>query len=111
MCDMNQLVLVTYVQSTLICDLTPTFMQEMLLEVGCCVVVVIDKGSNFNRDFQEMCRILKITLHVIARANHQGLAIEQSHRFLNTSITRSTKYMQHTNTSVVIPANHLTIYA
>jgi hypothetical protein len=74
MCDMTQFVLVTYVESTLTCDLNPIFMQEMLLKVGLCVVA-IDEGGTFKGEFQEMCRILKIRDYVFARANYKGLYV------------------------------------
>jgi hypothetical protein len=75
MCDMTQFVLVTYVESTLTCDLAPMFMQEMLLKVGFCVVVANDEGGTFKGEFQEMCRILKIRDYVFARANYKGLYV------------------------------------
>jgi hypothetical protein len=70
MCNMTQYVLITHAKSTLAYDLAPLFMQEVLLKVGFCVVVVIDEGGTFKGIFQEMCGILKIRCHTVARSNY-----------------------------------------
>jgi hypothetical protein len=111
MCDMTHFISVIYLQITLAYDLTPMCMHEMLIKVGFCIVVIIDKGSTFKGEFQEMCRILKIRWHVIARANHQGLVIKRFNHFLNKSITTATPNRRHANKAVIIPATHLSAYA
>jgi hypothetical protein len=111
MCDMTQFVVTTPANSTLASDLSPLFMQDVLLEIGFCVVVAIDEGSTFKGAFRDMCHHLKIRYHTIARANHKALAAERFHRFLNKSVTIATNDRQQAISSVVIPACHLAAYA
>jgi hypothetical protein len=75
MFDMTQFVIRTTVPDTAAHVLAPIFMQEVLLMVGFCVMVVVDDGSRFKGLFVEMCKILKLRCHVVARNNHQALCV------------------------------------
>jgi hypothetical protein len=70
MCDMPQFVITTPVPDTAAHVLAPIFMQEVLLKVGFCVMVVVGDGSTFKGLFVEMCKILKLRCHVVSRNNH-----------------------------------------
>jgi hypothetical protein len=53
-CGMTQFVVTTHATSTKACDLAPLFMQEVLLKVGFCAMVVFDDGGEFKGEFTEM---------------------------------------------------------
>jgi hypothetical protein len=77
-------------------------MQNVLLEIGFCVMVVVDQGGTFKGTFKEMCDIPTICWQGVAR---------NFHRFLNKSVTMETNDRQHANKEVVIPTSHLAAYA
>jgi hypothetical protein len=54
MCDMTQFVITTPVPDTVAHVLAPIFMQEVLLKVGFCLMVVVDNGITFKGLFVEM---------------------------------------------------------
>jgi hypothetical protein len=110
MCDMTQFVITTPVPDTAAHVLTPIFMQEVLLKVGFCVMVVVDDGSTFKGLFVEMCKILKLRCHVLARNNHQALCVERFHVFLNKTLRIATND-QDSIKVVYIPASALTACA
>jgi hypothetical protein len=87
MCDMTQFVISTPAIGIAAHELSTVFMQEVLLKVGFCVMVAVDDGNNFKVLFKEMCDILKLRFHVIAKGNHQALCVERFHVFLNKSVT------------------------
>jgi hypothetical protein len=90
MCDMSQFVITTPVPDTAARILAPIFMQEVILKVGFYVMVVVDDGSTFKGLFVEMCKILKLRCHAVARNNHQSLCVERFHVFLNKRLCIST---------------------
>jgi hypothetical protein len=110
MCDMTQFVLITPSPVIPASALASVFMQEVLLKIGFCVMVVVDDGSTFKGLFREMCAILKIRFHTFALGNHQALMAERFHSFLNKAVTLATN--DRTNIAeVYIPASALACYA
>jgi hypothetical protein len=75
MCDMTQFVVSTPAPVILAPALASVFMQEVFLKIGFCVMVVADDGSTFKGLSREMCDILKIRFHTVARGNHQALMV------------------------------------
>ncbi|MGH7955061.1 MAG: hypothetical protein ACREOZ_03790 [Gloeomargaritales cyanobacterium] len=67
--------------------LAKEFMQHVLLKVGFCAMVVADDGSNFKGIFADMCKLLNIRLHPLAKGNHKALSVERYHRYLNKAVT------------------------
>jgi hypothetical protein len=89
-CDMTQFVVSIPFPVILTSALASVFMQDVLLKIGFCVMVVVDYGSTFKGLFREMCAILKIRFHTVARGNHQALMVERFHSFLNKAVTLET---------------------
>ena len=58
-------------------------MEHVLLKFGLCVMVVVDEGKEFCSTFKEMCRLLNIRCHTVAKRNHKVVGVERFHRFLN----------------------------
>lgn len=108
---MTQFVIATSVTRRLAYDLAPIFVQEVLLKVGFCAMILLDDGGTFKAEFREMYDILKIRCHVIRRNNHQGLAVEEFHQFLNKAVTLATNDREPTNKQVIVPIAYLTVYA
>jgi hypothetical protein len=86
MCDMTPFVITTLVPDTPVHVIAPIFMQEVLLKVGLCVMIVVDDGSTFKGLSIEMWKIIKLRCHVIARNNNQALCVERFHAFLNKTL-------------------------
>jgi hypothetical protein len=110
MCDMTQFVITTPFPDTATHVLAPIFMQEVLLKVGFCVMVVVDDGSTFKGLFVEMCKILKLRCHVVARNNHQALCVERFHVFLNKTLRIATNDRDSIK-GIYIPASALAAFA
>jgi hypothetical protein len=110
MCDMTHFVVSTPAPVILASALASVFMQEVLLKIGFCVMVVVDDGSTFKGLFPEMCDILKIRFHTVARGNHQALMVERFHSFLNEAVTLATNDRENI-AEVNIPASALACYA
>jgi hypothetical protein len=110
MCDMTQFVITTPVPDTAAHVLAPIFMQEVLLKVGFCVMVVVDDGSTFKGIFVEMCKIIKLRCHVVARNNHQALCVELFQVFLNKTLRIATNDRDSIK-GVYIPASALAAFA
>jgi hypothetical protein len=87
MCDMTQFVISTPAIGITAHELSTVFMQEVLVKVGFCIMVVVYDGNNFKGLFKEMCDIIKLRLHVIAKGNHQALCVDPFHAFLNKFVT------------------------
>ena len=85
MCDMTQFVVSTPVKCLVAAHIARAFMEGVLLKVGLCVVVVVDEGREFCSLFRDMCRLLNIKCHVVAKRNHKAVGVERYHRFLNHS--------------------------
>jgi hypothetical protein len=48
MCDMTQFVIITPAIGIAAHEVATVFMQEVLLKVGFCIMVVVENGNNFN---------------------------------------------------------------
>jgi hypothetical protein len=110
MCDMTQFVITTPIPDTAAHVLAPIFMQEVLLKVGVCVMVVVDDGSTFKGLFVEMCKKIKLRFHVVAINNHQALCVERFHVFLNKTLRIATNDRDSIK-GVYIPASALAAFA
>jgi hypothetical protein len=84
---MMQFVITCPVASTHAHELARVFMQDVLLKVGFCGLIVIDDGNTFKGDFTAMCDKLDLRYHILSRGNHKALSVERYHRFLNKAIT------------------------
>ena len=62
-------------------------MQEILLKVGLCGLVVVDAASSFPSVFEQMCAVLGLRFHPEARGNHKAVSVERFFRFLNKAFT------------------------
>ena len=76
MCDRTGFVIITDTAHITTEALVHTFMQEFLLKVGLCGLIVVDAGSTFLGQFEAMCQILSICLHATARGNHKAVSVE-----------------------------------
>jgi hypothetical protein len=110
MCDMTQFFITTPIPDTAAHVLAPIFMQDVLLKVGFCVMVVVGYGSTFKGLFVEMCKIIKLHCHVNARNNHQALCVERFHVFLNKTLRVATNDRDNIK-GVYIPAIALAGFA
>ena len=57
------------------------------MKFGLCIMVVVDDGSDFRGLFEEMCKLLNIRFHLVAKRNHKAVGIERFHKFLNHAQT------------------------
>ena len=87
MCDLTGFVIVNATNDITAQDLARLFVQEVLLKVGFCGLVVVDDGSTFKGHFQAVCKLLSIEIHVAARGNHKAVGVKHFHRFLNKAVT------------------------
>jgi hypothetical protein len=109
MCDLTGFVLVNATNNITAHDLARLFVQEVLLKIGFCGLVVVDDGSNFKGLFVAVCDILSIDIHVAARGNHKAVGVERFHRFLNKAVAIASND-RGTNT-VFVEAAHTAAYA
>ena len=109
MCDLTGFVLVTATNDVTSHSLARLLVQDVLLKVGFCGLIVVDDGSTFKGLFKEVCAILHIELHVAARGNHQAVGVEHFHRFLNKAVAIAAND-RGTNT-VFVEAAHTAAYA
>jgi len=109
MCDLTGFVLVTATNDISAHNLARLLVQDVLLKVGFCGLIVVDDGSTFKGLFKEVCGILNIDLHVAARGNHQAVGVEHFHRFLNKAVAIAAND-RGTNT-VFVEAAHTAAYA
>ncbi|MGH7954383.1 MAG: hypothetical protein ACREOZ_00320 [Gloeomargaritales cyanobacterium] len=86
MCDMTQFVLTCPVKTTHSHELARVFMQDVLLRIGFCGMVVVDDGSTFKSTFSDMCKKLNIRFHPLSKVNHKALSVERFHRYLNKAV-------------------------
>ena len=87
MCDLTQFIIssVTYkIDST---TLALSFMSDIILSFGMCIVVVVDDGSPFKDAFTAMCLTLKINFWCLSHGNHKDNSVEPYHRYLNNTQT------------------------
>ena len=87
MCDMTQFVVSTAISHATAAELSRAFMENVLLKMGICIVLVVDDGNEFMGIFEQMAKGLKIRLHKAAKRNHKAVGVERYHRFLNHSVT------------------------
>ena len=109
MCDLTGFVLVTATNDISSHNLARLLVQDVLLKVGFCGLIVVDDGSTFKGLFKEVCAILTIDLHVAARGNHKAVGVEHFHRFLNKAVAIAAND-RGTNT-VFVEAAHTAAYA
>jgi hypothetical protein len=109
MCDLTRFVIVTATSDISSHNLARLFMQEVLLKVGFCGLVVVDAGSTFKGIFQTVCSLLGLTLHNAAKGNHKAVGIEKFHRFLNNAVKIAANN-RGTN-EIFVEAAHTSAYA
>jgi hypothetical protein len=109
MCDLTGFVLVSATSNITAHDLARLFVQNVLLKIGFCGVVVVDDGSTFKGLFKAVCLLLNISFHVAAKGNHKAVSVEHFHRFLNKAVTIAAND-RGTNT-VFVEAAHTAAYA
>ena len=76
MCDLTGFVIITDTAHITAEALVHTFMQEFLLKVGLCGLIIVDAGSTFLGQFKAMCWILSIHLHTATQGNHKAVSVE-----------------------------------
>jgi hypothetical protein len=86
MCDLTGFILSQSISDVSAVGLAHTFMQEMLLKVGLCGLIVVDAASAFRDVFEAMCKTLDIRFHAAARGNHKAVSVERYFRFLNKAV-------------------------
>lgn len=86
MCDMTQFVVTCPVKTTHAHELARVFMQDVLLRLGFCGMVVVDDGNTFKGTFADMCTKLNIQFHSLSKGNHKALSVERFHRYLNKAV-------------------------
>ena len=109
MCDLSGFVILSAITDTTAANLARVFVQEMLLKVGFCRLIVVNDGSNFKGLFEEVCTKLSIKFHVAARGNHQAVGVEHSHHFLNKAMGIATQ--DRGTVDIWVEAAHTVAYA
>ena len=109
MCDLTGFVIVNATNNITAHDLARLFVQEVLLKVGFCGLVVVDDGSTFKGLFKTVCAALSIDFHVAARGNHKAVGVEHFHRFLNKAVAIAAN--DRGTNSVFVEAAHTAAYA
>jgi hypothetical protein len=109
MCDLTGFVLVTATNDITTHNLSCLFVQEVLLKVGFCGLVVIDDGSTFKGLFCGVCQLLNIKHHVAARGNHKAVGVEKFHRFLNKAVAIAAN--DRGTVAVFVKSAHTAAYA
>jgi hypothetical protein len=87
MCDLTGFVVSVTTAATEADSLARIFMQDVLLKVGLCGLIVVDADSKFLGAFEEMCKLLGLRLHTAARANHKAILVKRFFRSLNKAVT------------------------
>jgi hypothetical protein len=87
MCDLTQFVVSVLVQTTHAYDLARFLLNEILMKVGMCGLIVVDAGSTFCGIFADACKLLGIQLHRASRGNHKAVSVERFFRYLNKAVT------------------------
>jgi hypothetical protein len=86
MCDLTGFVLVNATNDITAGNLARLFVQEVLLKIGFCGLVVVDDGSTFKGLFEQVCLLLGINYHPASPGNHKAVSVEHFHRFLNKAL-------------------------
>jgi hypothetical protein len=109
MCDLSGFVICHPVKDTTSGSLARIFMEEVLLKVGLCGLVVVDAASVFFSVFKEMCDVLGLRFHQAARGNHKAVSVERFFRYLNKAVAIAAND-RNTN-QVFIETSHCAAYA
>jgi hypothetical protein len=109
MCDLTGFILVNATCNITAHNLARLFVQEVLLKIGFCGLVVVKDGSTFKGVFQSVCSILNIDIHVAARGNHKAVDVEHFHCFLNKAIAIAANACGAN--AVFVEAAHTAVYA
>ena len=78
MCDLTGFIICHPVGDTTSTGLACVFMEEVLLKVGLCGLVVVDAASVFLSILKEMCGVLGLRFHQAACGNHKAVSVESS---------------------------------
>jgi hypothetical protein len=108
MCDLTGFVICHPVKDTTANSLARIFMEEVLLKVGLCGMVVVDAASVFLSVFKEMCDALGLRFHPAARGNHKAVSVERFFRYLNKAVAIAAN---DRNTNQVFETSHCAAYA
>jgi hypothetical protein len=108
MCDLTGFVIVNATNNMIAHDLARLFVQEVLLKVRFCGLVVVDDGSTFKGLFKTVWAALSIDFHVAARSNHKAVRVEHFHRFLNKAVAIAAN--DCSTNSVFVEAAHTAAY-
>ena len=81
MCDMSQFVVVVPVRDDSSATLAEYFMQDALMKLDLCHLVVLYDGSPFKGSFVTIWKSLHISSNILAKRNHEGLTVEYYYRF------------------------------
>ena len=81
MCNITQTVVSTPTHNITAENIAKLFMEEVFLNFGTCTFTVIEDGSIFRGNYQNMCKALKITYWCISRVKHNGNSVEILHQF------------------------------
>ena len=57
--------------------------EGILLKSGLCLSVVINAEMSFCRSFADMCKVLNLCFHAVAKKIHEAVGVKRFHRFLN----------------------------
>jgi hypothetical protein len=109
MFDLTGFVLVSATSNIIAHDLRRLFVQDVLLKIGFCGVVVVDDGSTFKGLFKTVCLMLGLSFHVAAKGNHKAVGVEHFHRFLNKAVAIAAN--DRGTPTVFVEAAHTATYA
>ena len=79
MCDLKQFVVSIGISKKNSFLFAKKYMEHVVLTFDMVAVVVVDINSKFLGFLKEICHILDITFHALARGNHKGLTVERFH--------------------------------
>ena len=111
MCDLTGFIILDDIRNPTAESLSACFMKNFLLKVGLCGLVVIDDDSKFKAEFIEMCEILGIRHHCVAKHNHKALSVERFFRVLNKAVTIAAADRKVPPSKIFIETAQCTAYA
>ena len=109
MCDLTGFIICHPVGDTTTAGLAWIFMEEVLLKVGLCGLVVVDAASAFLSVFRDMCEVLGLRFHQAARGNHKAVSVKRFFRYLNKAVAIAAND-RNTN-QVFVETSHCAAYA
>jgi hypothetical protein len=109
MCDLTGFVILLTTSAIEADSLARLFMQDVLLKIGLCGLIVVNADSKFLGAFESMCRLLGLRLHAAARANHKAILVERFFRSLNKAVAIATN--DRGTNDVFVEAVHCFTYA